>query len=307
MKTNIRGVTRLNQTSNQENKNYHCINLSTFLIEDARMISSYLNLLLRLNINYFYNIYDQGYSNLHSEILNNLNNDTKQYNDWDKSISIMKKSMKKEFKKLFFEGGGTQMSTYIDEIKEQILQLNPIKITEDDTLVAKNNHVAVEELISEIREEVKKGNRVSFKLMQELQTSLESMSANFGEKDRELINHSIQGFEKKTEEFLKLAIQAIDSMDLIYQSALKTNLSEWAPQIETVINDFIQVLDTFGIEELKVKGLFFDGETMISIGTVSPDYAPDLKRYQVYSVHERGFRFKESCKLIREAKVTTIY
>ena len=62
-----------------------------------------------------------------------------------------------------------------------------------------------------------------------------------------------------------------------------------------------------GVEEIKAVGEFINGETMVSIGTVPQDVAPHLEKFQVYKVHERGFRLRETGKVIREAKVTTIY
>lgn len=109
------------------------------------------------------------------------------------------------------------------------------------------------------------------------------------------------------QELIDLAIQAVDAMDLIYQSAIKTGLKEWGAQIERVINDYLKLLESHGIEEVNVLGKYLNGESMLSIGTVPESFQIELQKFQVYAVHERGFRYKETGKLIREAKVITIY
>ncbi|MBV7508402.1 nucleotide exchange factor GrpE [Bacillus sp. sid0103] len=113
--------------------------------------------------------------------------------------------------------------------------------------------------------------------------------------------------QQKVNELIHLTIQAVDAMDLILQSALKMNLKEWGEQIEVIINDYLKILELQGIEEIKSLGQFINGDTMTSIGTIPESFQAELQKFQVFGVHERGFRDKHTGKLIREAKVITIY
>ena len=109
------------------------------------------------------------------------------------------------------------------------------------------------------------------------------------------------------EERFNLVIQAVDAMDSIYLSALKLDLKEWGAQIEIVINDYLRLLESYGIEEIKSLGQFINSDTMTSIGTIPESFQEELKKFQVYGVIERGFRHKGTGRLIREAKVITVY
>lgn len=315
MEIQFDGKEGLDKSSNRkqlDDELYYIIRLPNFTVQNASTMTAYINLTLKLNSLYLFNTYNLCISNIHASILNKLKLEEAILIEWQKNITKLREDIEIKFDHLLpsFEGGlksMTMFSEFIEEFRQQLLELKPIKIIEEKKGVEREGFVGVENLISEIKDEVKKGNRVSFKLMQELQSTIEELSSHSTVKEKEFIENSIKGYEEKAESFLKIAIQAIDSMDLIYQAALKTNLKEWAQQIESVIQDFLHILEGFGIEEMKANGMFFEGESMISIGTVSPDIAPHLEKYQVFSVHERGFRFKESGKLIREAKVTTIY
>lgn len=306
------GEERQNHPSNQKKLDEEFNTLPNFTTQNASMISAYVNISLSLNILKLYSEYTRNFSNIHTSIINNFKYKHELMKEWERAIFIIRENIMIAFDNILptIEGGCIPMTmddTYINEFKKAILELKPIKIIDGTQGEEDTDITGVGNLISDIKDEIKKGNRVSFKLIQELQSTIENLSSHSPTKDKEAIENTIKGIEKKADQFMKVAIQAIDSMDLIYQSALKTNLEEWALQIKNIIQDFLNVLDSFGIEELKAEGAFFDGETMISIGTVSPDSAPHLKKFQVYSVYERGFRFKDGLKLIREAKVTTIY
>lgn len=280
--------------------------------QKSNILVEYLNLLLTWNFLCLYIDYNQLFSKIQSYILFKVHQDTDNLKKWNKAILKMKENVEIEFDHILpvFEGGFRPVSmesNYIKDFEDQIMELKPMEMSEDFEVADKDGFVDVEHLVNEIKDEVKKGNRLSFKLMQELQSTIEELSSSSSEEEKKLTGDAIKEYKKKADHFMKIAIQAIDSMDLIHQSVLKTDLKEWAIQIESVIQNFLQIMDSFGIEQLNVQDEFFDGETMISIGTVSPDYAPHLEKYQVYSVIERGFRLKESGKLIREAKVITIY
>ncbi len=192
-------------------------------------------------------------------------------------------------------------------IRNQLLELKPItelQLKEESPQVT----LDFEALFNEIKSEVKKGNRASFKLNQELQDKIEGLTELAPKHvDHNQTKETIEEITIHSKALIDILLKSIDSMDLIYQSALKSELLEWASEIEKTIQSYLDELSAVGIEEIKVLGEFIDGEIMISIGTVPPETAPELEKFQVYSVHQRGFRFKETGKLIREAKVITIY
>ena len=113
--------------------------------------------------------------------------------------------------------------------------------------------------------------------------------------------------QQEVNKLIHLTIQAVDAMDLIYQSALKMNLKEWGEQMEVIINDYLKILDSNGIEEIKSLGEFMNSGTMTSIGTIPESFQAEFQKFQVFGVHERGFRHKDTGKLIRDAIVITIY
>jgi molecular chaperone GrpE (heat shock protein) len=292
-------------------ENCNIITLPFFTPHKASMMSPYLNLSIKLNSTYLFTVYIVKMAKIKSSMIDNLKSKSEALSEWDTAIEKIKEDVVKDIEETLphYDGGRRPVTidnTYIQHFTEEILDLKPIKISTTDGNELPD-YVDVENLFNEIKNEVKKGNRLSFKLMQELQATIEGLTAQSVTSDKDLIDHALVEYENKVDSFLMFVVKAVDSMDIIYKSALKADLNEWAVQIETVLADFLKQLETFGIEETEAEGKFFEGESMISIGTVPGEYAPHLKRFQVYSVHERGFRFKETGKLIREAKVTTIY
>ena len=307
-----KGLDQLPKKDTMDEEHYNIITVPNVTALEISSLFSYLSLGLKWNCTCMYILYNDNISRIHSRILNIYKFEYQAFNEWNQAINKMREDIETDFEDVLpqFEGGCKPVAlsdTYIQEFKKELLGLNRIRIIDETSGKEHDQFIGVEQLIGEIKDEVKKGNRVSFKLMQELQSTIESLSSNSSGIEKEAIENAIMGYEKKADSFIKLSLKAIDSMDLIYQSAIKTDLKDWASQIRTVNEDFLSVLETFGIEELLVEGAFFDGETMISIGTVDSSFAPNLERYQVYAVHERGFRNKETGALIREAKVATIY
>jgi molecular chaperone GrpE (heat shock protein) len=278
------------------------INLRHINDSSITMFSPYLNQPLRLNALFIIIFYHECLESIKNYLF-----DKKANEDWINTINkIQENNINRLFDSYDYEGGTssvTMESVFLKDIKELILDLPLIKIVEDENPV--NEFSYVENLINDIKNEVKKGNRVSFKLMEELKSTIDALS-NHSPNEKEKIDELVKLYKNKAEDFLKLAIDALDMFDVILESAKKVNLTDWSNHIQDVINNFLKSLDSFGIEEIETVGLYFDGGTMISIGTVPQEFAPNLEKYQVYAVHKRGFRFKESGKVIREADVTTI-
>jgi len=296
------------------NKPINTIFIPNITAINTKVFISYINSVLNYNSVILFMKVNEFISEIHTKVIN-----TRQYNEyhkieWEKSLNHLVSSLEKDFEKILPGGergfkAVTKKSQYYQEIENKLLNLEPIKIVEykENQIVEAKDYANVETLVTEIKSEVKKGNRVSFKLLQELQSTLEEISLYAAEKEKNLIDDDLTSYKTKNYKYLQVAIQAVDAMDLIYSSAKKSDLNDWAPQIETIINNFLNVLLEDGIEELNVENAYFNGETMISIGNVPPETAPHLEKFQVYSVLERGFRNNLNGKLIREAKVITIY
>lgn len=227
---------------------------------------------------------------------------------WEAEMIKIVEQVNQQFS--LYSGGENGMDTeqlYIKFFEKMLYDLKPIETIDDESPTSFVSQDDIVRQVNEIRDEVKKGNRLSFKLLQELQVMLEEFAHSSANNEKEDIKGVITENKNYMVGFLNLAIKAIDSMDLIYHSAMKTSLKEWGEQINKITDDFLMVLESFGIEEIKALGEYIDGNTMISIGNIPSDANPQLERFQVYAVNERGFRFKETGEVIREAKVITIY
>ncbi|MFJ5768905.1 nucleotide exchange factor GrpE [Psychrobacillus sp. NPDC093180] len=294
--------------------NINIISIRNFSTLHASCIKVYMNRSLKWNTGYLFVEFNRLFSRFHAVIIKSLENDSAVLFKWESTIKKLKNRIDDEYEceleSELFKGGSMPVrmdSEYMKEIQTQLLELSTIKLEEFSELKSTENNLDIESIVSEIKGEVKKGNKVQFKLIEELKVTIEELSMNASSTAKESIKDSLIEFEQKTNKFMNLAISSLDSMDLIYQSVLSTDMKEWAPQIEGIIKEFLVVLDSFGIEEIIAENTFFNGETMISIGTVPNTKAPELERYQVYLVKQRGFQFKDSGKLIREATVITIY
>mgnify|MGYP005842455361 CR=1 FL=1 len=201
-----------------------------------------------------------------------------------------------------YEKGEEPMTTdYRDEIISDLLKLN--KMPEfplekpDDSLVEANN------IMESIKEVVKKGNRVNFKLIQELQSKFEELidqQPNQNEVHEDLSKEN----NKKVNQLVHLVLDTFDQLDLIFAQTAKMNDKEWEQQLGLVVEKALKMLSDYGIEEIPVSGELFNGEEMEAIGSVPKQ--EDANSYHVFAVHQRGFRYKDDGQLIRRALVTTI-
>src|SRR5690606_20200276 len=144
----------------------------------------------------------------------------------------------------------TMESPYIKEFQQEIMKLKPIQIGESQSTPA----LEMTSVVDEIKSEVKKGNRVAFKLINELQEKMDLLSADSSEAQKEAIQAAMEEYEQKAEGFIHLSIQALDSLELISQSAMKAGYDEWSGEIQKIIEDFLRVLDSYGIEEIPALG-----------------------------------------------------
>ncbi|MGG0750511.1 nucleotide exchange factor GrpE [Priestia megaterium] len=297
---------------NQQSEQYNTIDLANIKRVEINSVSIYLNMGLMWNSICLVGVYNKCFSKVHTSIINKFGDQTDQMKQWEKSICSIRDTMDLTIEETYYviRGGQDLMSehdAYLTEVRELIADLQPIKILDSNDKEEDLNFNGLEHSIKEIKDEVKKGNRVSFKSIQEVQQAVENLLTLSSETNNTNIKSIIEGYDKKIESFLNLTLKAVDSLNMIHDFAKKTNLHEWVEQISEITKDFLHSLASFGIEEIEAEGMFFDGEIMISIGTAPPQVAPHLEKYQVYSVVEKGFRYSETNQLIREAKVITIY
>lgn len=165
---------------------------------------------------------------------------------------------------------------------------------------------SVDSAIEELKAAIKKGDRVNFKLLQELLLKVETMADLLDNREKEAILLEQAHLKKSIEQQTEVMLDIFDLLDY-----MKHSMEEGDPsytQVEGAVEKALQLLDSSGMEEIKALHEPFDAETMEGIGTVPEHDVPaDLPKYRVYVVHQRGFKYKETNELIRRAKVITVY
>lgn len=203
---------------------------------------------------------------------------------------------------------------------EELKRLHPIESLQGVVIENEDTHNFLG-LFEDIKLEIKKGTKVSYKMIQELQNQLEFVLTQVGQEDASTLetaatsdassfetSEEIEQLKKRSDQSVELILKAIDTLDLIRNAADQAKLEEsWIMQIDQATESFIGELEMIGIREVKTKGALLDGNYMISIGTVPMDVAVGYERFQVYVVHERGFMNSNTGEVIREAKVINVY
>lgn len=269
-----------------------------------------------LNYIYLFNLYNDRFTKIDRIVFTNVRTNTQEVQvAWIKSLENLKFQILDDID-VFLNNSGKENNmdsykSFIQDIKKDLKELTPITAIHIKSSEYETKEIFLKEIMddinNEIINEVKKGNRASFKLIQELLEKFEELSERSNLNDKAIIDDEIKMVKKETNEFINLILKSIDSMELVYESAVKSELDNWAKEINQVIENYIMELEAIGIQEIKAIGEFIDGEAMISVGTISNDQAPHLQKFQVYCVHERGFRNSHTGQIIREAKVTTVY
>lgn len=162
--------------------------------------------------------------------------------------------------------------------------------------------------ISAIKEQVTKGNRANFKMMQETIQLVEKLSGELSESRQKHMQDESQQAKQLIQKYIDALLELFDLLDLIRASAEAQGDQAWLQNTEQVVNKALTLLTYYGLEELSVDGLLFDGSIMEGIGSVSPnEIERELPKYAVYAVTQRGFLLRETRELIRKAKVITVY
>ncbi|ADU31953.1 nucleotide exchange factor GrpE [Evansella cellulosilytica] len=190
---------------------------------------------------------------------------------------------------------------------DQLVQTKPLEsfyVTEEKLVETSGD---VHELLSAVKDDVKKGNRASFKLFQQLEEKFEQFTAQMQQDQHDQMEEAVQSVKKDYDKLQQLLLEMFDQVDVIYQACTKLNDEVMCNEVAKVINKGLLLLEEHGIEEIKVEGELIDGKTMISLGNVPREkYAPHLEKYEVYSVQQRGFRRKDTKEIIRKATVITV-
>jgi molecular chaperone GrpE (heat shock protein) len=219
-------------------------------------------------------------------------------------------SLQPRFMKLLEElnKGASEMQKKLQEyLYLHLKQLPPMDVSQaiDNvmSLTASSSNGALEE----VKEMLKKNERISFKLIQEILAKLEDFSTHSNAKVAEDFREEITRLQNQNKSLLTDMLEFFDLLDLVRVNTITAGNQNWVKNIEVAINKALVSLDKYGLHEIKVEGEMFDSTIMEGIGTVSrQEIQKDVPKYTVYFVHQRGFKEKETGKLIRKAKVITV-
>ncbi|ALC89234.1 hypothetical protein AM500_05135 [Bacillus sp. FJAT-18017] len=193
------------------------------------------------------------------------------------------------------------------ELMNDLLKLPKLQETYTVNEVPVEADQSIQSIIDAVLNEVKKGNRANFRVLQDLQAKMEQLAVDAQEEEKGAIAETLDERAGRIEDLKKLAIEMFDQLDIIYSAVQRLGNEAVTSEVKKVIDKAIKILETNGIEELQVQNKFIDGKIMISLGNVPRnEYAPQLEQYQVYQVHQRGFRDKETNQLLRKATVITV-
>ena len=257
---------------------------------------------------------------IEKNILKTLSHDT--FQSWKNSFTILKESFENNLINLCENiEGGSRENLSIEILNKQFqklaMNLKPIE-TIDELIFTPNSEdeKMILDMLQELKDDLKKNSRVNYKLIQDLQFQIEDLMEGNNEQveqkmsDEEIVK-LLEEFERTSrlsKGYLKICLKGIDALDLLAQSAARAHISQqWVEDINKMIENYLTDLASIGIEQIEVEGKLLDGNEMISIGTVPYEQYPEMEKFEVFLVHERGFRYKETGKLIREAKVINVY
>ncbi|MEH7235767.1 nucleotide exchange factor GrpE [Bacillus sp. JJ1562] len=231
---------------------------------------------------------------------------------WEKELDFMKQQLINKLPFYFEEGEGILSATIQEILEREKESLQPLEEFYYNPGAGQPNFlVKLQESLAELQEQIKgdfkNSNRITYKLMQEFQQQLEEFGQMSDDDQGNKIDEIKSESNKNIEKMKLVAIEIFDMLDLVYQSTLQVNETQWSSEIEKAINKILSLLETHGIVEIPVMGQLLDGKTMECIGTVSQhEVQVPVEKYQVYAVHQRGFLDKATGKVLRKASVTSV-
>lgn len=255
---------------------------------------------------------DEMISLLH-KLSENFEEDSIEYLNWMESFKSVLLEMEGTLDYLLKQVKGEVVMAEIDLIKyaflDDIEKLEPL-LTLPDVLNNLPDSASLDyhAIVDVIVQEIKKGTKVSYKMIQELQDQIVTLTNEAGVEQTEVLDEQLEEIEKRNSKAIELIIKAIDMVDLIRNAAIQAQLSEaWLDEIDKLIENYLGDLEIIGIKEVETSGILLDGEVMQSIGTVPVEDANGLKKFEIYKVHERGFLDVNNGRLLRSAKVISVY
>lgn len=226
---------------------------------------------------------------------------------WLKEIEKLKVLMNTKMQQLqyeIFKGEIKVEKTLYDVFRADLMNFREIDI---DQLTQDLPSPEISNL-TEVREQITKGNRANFKMIQEVIGKVEQLSAELSVTRQEQLSEESGQLKQTIALMTQSLIEMFDLLDLIRATAEQQGDAAWKQNLEHVVRQSLHMLAVHGIEEINVSNQLFNGQYMEGIGTVSPqEIKRELPRYTVFEVTQRGFAFKETGELIRRAKVITVY
>jgi molecular chaperone GrpE (heat shock protein) len=247
---------------------------------------------------------------IYKSIFREIKDDFSGINGWEEEVIKLEKQFLNRFDAVLEQlgkGEGAMTKTYLEEIKAELLSLPKVQLPEFKQANMKSTFEEdFEKTMLAIKEDVKKGSRATFKLIQELQEKLDSL-AELVDAPEEQQQEQVKETPKPENVYLKPLLDTFDQLDLILQSIRKVEAKSWSDSVELAVKRALVFLRDLGIEEIPTLGEMFDGKIMESIGAIpSSSVDTNVEQYHVYTVHQRGFRYIHDGQLIRKAKVITI-
>jgi hypothetical protein len=230
-----------------------------------------------------------------------------EFSPWEKKIDQLNVNLKHQVVSLI-KGGEIDLEKSLQqEFMDELMSLPPL----EQFYVSDGNEVELEgallSLIEGLKEDVKKGNRANFKGIHELESKFEQFVEQVQADKQEVIREAVQDMKEQNSSVRNLVFDLFDQLDAVYQAVLHIGNNDITKQVEKVIDNSLRTLESYGYEEINVLGEFINGKTMISLGSVPrKQYAPELLQNQVYTVHQRGFKDKNTKEILRKATVITI-
>lgn len=221
--------------------------------------------------------------------------------EWENELREMDYAFDRLYKESFREASN-MTSTLKNRIETELLALSETLGTDNNT------SVEIEKVLSMMREDVKRGNRLTLTSLQALQQRVSALADEATNVSKGVVLSLAATFKRDIKKVTDLLIEVFDLLDLVKSNAIHHEGDDWIGEMLEVVDMGLDLLADYGIEEIPVTHQPFDGRLMEGIGTVSlAEVGDTFEQYDVYTVYQRGFWYEDSQTLIRRAKVITVY
>ncbi|WP_042459997.1 nucleotide exchange factor GrpE [Neobacillus dielmonensis] len=272
-------------------------------------LQSFIDKSIKWNLLFFYHECMDAFHRFQNTLLDLETDDSFPKEKWKKELRNIEKQLILKVSDNIIGGVDNLNINLSEEIQREIDRLEPMAgfYYNPETNHLTEIQSSLRELQSQIQGDLKNNSRVTFKLIQELQTQLEEFSQNTNQPQEDLAADAVSQSAKQLDKLKLVTLEIFDMLDLVYQASKQINNPTWTKEIENAVQKVLTILANNGLAEIAVEGKLTNGEVMEVIGTVPKQDVPDeYQLYQVYAVHQRGFMDKSTGKVIRRAKVTTV-